>query len=97
MTASGYTGFKIASNRPKCPIYVFSHNRHILAQLNLVWGVRAFYYEEQENTTDETIEEVQNILKKREFIKPGDIVINTGSMPVHYHLRTNMLKISTIK
>lgn len=97
MTASGYTGFKIASNRPNCPIYVFSHNRNILAQLNLVWGVRAFYYSEEDNTTDETIEEVQNELKKRGLINPGDIVINTGSMPVHYHLRTNMLKISTIK
>lgn len=97
MTASGYTGFKIASNRPNCPIYVFSHNRNILAQLNLVWGVRAFYYNEEDNTTDETIEEVQNELKKRGLIYPGDIVINTGSMPVHYHLRTNMLKISTIK
>ena len=97
MTASGYTGFKIASNRPNCPIYVFSHNRNILAQLNLVWGVRAFYYNEEDNTTDETIEEVQNELKKRGLIYPSDIVINTGSMPVHYHLRTNMLKISTIK
>ena len=97
MTASGYTGFKIASNRPNCPIYVFSHNKNILAQLNLVWGVRAFYYNEEDNTTDETIEEVQNELKKRGLINPGDIVINTGSMPVHYHLRTNMLKISTIK
>jgi pyruvate kinase len=97
MTASGYTGFKIASNRPNCPIYVFSYNRNILAQLNLVWGVRAFYYSEEDNTTDETIEEVQNELKKRGLINPGDIVINTGSMPVHYHLRTNMLKISTIK
>lgn len=97
MTASGYTGFKIASNRPNCPIYVFSHNKNILAQLNLVWGVRAFYYNEEDNTTDETIEEVQNELKKRGLINPSDIVINTGSMPVHYHLRTNMLKISTIK
>lgn len=97
MTASGYTGYKIASNRPKCPIYVFSHNHHILSQLNLVWGVRAFYYDEEDTTTDETIADVQNQLKKRNFIKPGDIVINTGSMPVHYHLRTNMLKISNIK
>lgn len=97
MTASGYTGFKIASNRPNCPIYVFSHNHHILSQLNLVWGVRAFYYDNEEATTDETIAEVQNELKKRGLINPGEIVINTGSMPVHYHLRTNMMKISTIK
>lgn len=96
MTASGYTGFKIASNRPNCPIFVFSHNHEILAQLNLVWGVRAFFYDKEHNSTDDTIADVQNMLKDRNYIKPGDIVINTGSMPVHYHLRTNMLKISII-
>jgi pyruvate kinase len=96
MTASGYTGFKVASNRPKCPILVFSHNHDILGQLNLVWGVRAFFYDKENISTDETIANVQDVLKSKNLIKPGDIVINTGSMPVHYHFRTNMLKISTI-
>jgi pyruvate kinase len=96
MTASGYTGFKVASNRPNCPIFVFSHNHEILAQLNLVWGVRAFFYNKEHNSTDETIADVQDVLKSKNLIKPGDIVINTGSMPIHYHFRTNMLKISTI-
>jgi pyruvate kinase len=35
-------------------------------------------------------------LKSKGYIHPGDIVINTGSMPLHYRLRTNMLKISKI-
>lgn len=96
MTASGYTGFKIASNRPNCPIFVFSHNKSILAQLNLVWGVRAFPYSKETSSTDETIADVQDILKEKNLLKAGDIVINTGSMPVHYRLRTNLLKISKI-
>ncbi len=96
MTSSGYTGYKIASNRPNCPIFVFSHSKHILAQLNLVWGVRAFYYDKESSSTDETIADVQDTLKKKGLVKAGDIVINTGSMPVHYRLRTNLLKISEI-
>lgn len=96
MTASGYTGFKIASNRPNCPVFVFSHNHSILAQLNLVWGVRAFFYDKEHVSADNTIADVQDILKSKGYIHPGDIVINTGSMPLHYRLRTNMLKISKI-
>ncbi len=44
MTYSGYTAYKIASQRPESHIYVFTSNRKILTQLNLVWGVRAFFY-----------------------------------------------------
>ena len=43
MSFSGYTAYKIASQRPKAPIFVFTSNKNILTQLNLVWGVRAFY------------------------------------------------------
>lgn len=38
MSFSGYTAYKIASQRPKAPIYVFTSNQQILTQLNLVWG-----------------------------------------------------------
>lgn len=96
MTSSGYTAYRIASNRPNCMIFVFTNNKDILGQLNLVWGVRAFYYEKEKTSTDETIADVQDMLKDKGFIHSSDIVINTGSMPLHYRLRTNMMKISKI-
>ena len=40
MTSSGYTAFKVSSYRPKKEIYMFSDRMHMLATLNLVWGVR---------------------------------------------------------
>jgi pyruvate kinase len=96
MTQSGYTGFMLSSYRPKAPLYVFTKERTLVNQLSLSWGVRAFYYTEEESI-DTIVKDQINILKERGFLKPGDVVINTGSTPVSAHLPTNMLKISTVE
>jgi pyruvate kinase len=96
MTSSGYTAFKVSSYRPKTDIYIFSDRMHMLATLNLVWGVRCFYYD-RFTTTDETIADVTEILKREGRIKPGDVIINTGSMPLHRRHRTNMMKITPVE
>lgn len=95
MTQSGYTAFTLSSYRPKSPLFIFSKERTLINQLSLSWGVRAFYYAEEESL-DDIIEDQINILKERGFLKTGDIVINTGSTPVKLHLPTNTLKITKI-
>ncbi len=96
MTSSGYTAFKVSSYRPDAKIYIFSELVGMLSTLNLVWGVRCFYYDKF-TTTDGTIEDVCKILTKEKHLKPGDIVINTGSMPLKKRYRTNMLKVTVIE
>lgn len=96
MTHSGYTAMLLSRCRPRAHIFAFTSNRQVLNVLNLVWGVRAFYYDGQVST-DATIEDVHQLLKEKELVKPDDIIINTGSMPLHEYGLTNMLKISRIK
>lgn len=96
MTQSGYTAFMLSSYRPKSPLYIFSKEKTLLAQLSLSWGVRAFYYGEEESLDDIIFDQI-NILKERGFLKPGDVVINTGSTPVELHLPTNIVKVSTVE
>lgn len=96
MTSSGYTAFKVSSFRPRAEIFMFSDRMHMLATLNLVWGVRCFYYD-RFTTTDETITDVIEILKGAGKIKPGELVVNTGSMPLHRRHRTNMLKVTVVE
>jgi pyruvate kinase len=96
MTTSGFTAFKISSYRPiHSKIYVFSEQDDILNTLNLVWGVQTFFYDKF-TTTDETIYDVVNILLAAGKVSQGDIVINTGSMPMHKKYRTNMLKLTLV-
>jgi pyruvate kinase len=95
MTQSGYTGFILSSYRPKSPLYIFTKERTLVNQLSLSWGVRAFYYDE-ETSLDDIFSDQINILKERGFVKTGDIVVSTGSTPIHLHLPTNVLKIIKI-
>ncbi|MFO7935051.1 MAG: pyruvate kinase, partial [Bacteroidales bacterium] len=46
LTFSGYTAIRISSHRPRAPIFTFTMNRDLIRHLSLVWGVRAFYFEE---------------------------------------------------
>jgi pyruvate kinase len=94
MTQSGYTAFMLSSYRPKAPLYIFSKEKSLLAQLSLSWGVRAFYYAEEESLDDIIADQI-NILKERGFLQTGDVVVNTGSTPVELHLPTNIVKVST--
>lgn len=96
MTKSGYTGFVLSSYRPKSPLFIFSKEQSLINQLTLSWGVRAFFYSEEESL-DSIITDQIDILKQRGFLKPGDTVINTGSTPVQLHLPTNVLKISKVE
>ncbi len=96
MTQSGYTAFVISSYRPEAPLYIFTKEKTLVNQLSLSWGVRAFFYDEEQSMDDIVSDEIK-ILQERGFLKSGDIVVNTGSLPVHLHLPTNMLKITKVE
>jgi pyruvate kinase len=96
MTTSGYTAFEISSHRPKASTYIFTSNKQLLNALSLVWGVRSFYYDKLEST-DDTISDVNGLLKNEELIKAGDVVINTAAVPIIKQGKTNMLKVSVIE
>lgn len=94
-THSGYTAFQLASFRPRTPIFIFTDNNMLLNMLNLLWGVRAFFYD-RFTSTDDTIRDVNTILLEKGLVKSKDLVINTASMPLHARSRTNTIKVSRI-
>lgn len=95
MSFSGYTAYKLASQRPKAPIFVFTSNKQILTQLNLVWGVKAFYYNKRVST-DHTIADIKYLLRKEGLVNAGDLVINITSIPIEENGKSNMLKLSYV-
>lgn len=96
LTYSGYAAVRASSNRPNCNIFVFTGNRAIINTMNLVWATRSYYYEKNEST-DETIADVREMLKRDGHVKPGDIFISLASMPIQEKSRTNMLKVNVVK
>ncbi|MFY7671104.1 pyruvate kinase [Tenacibaculum sp. MEBiC06402] len=95
LTNSGYTAFQISAWRPKSHVIAFSSERRILGKLNLLWGVRAFYYDRELNT-DDTIKDLNEIIKEKGFVKSGEFVINLSSMPVEEKGMVNTLRVSQI-
>lgn len=95
MTFSGYTGYRLAGWRPRATVFVFTSNKKILTQMNLVWGVRAFYYDKMVST-DQTIADIKFFLKKNEYVKEGQFVIHLASMPIAEQGMTNMIKLSKV-
>lgn len=95
LTSSGYTAFQISAWRPMAHILVFTSNRQILSRLNLLWGVKAFYYDKYVNT-DETVEDVNQIAYEKGFVAKGDYLINLASMPIVEKGMVNTLRVSQI-
>ena len=96
MTFSGYTGYLLSSYRPRADIFIFTENKELLNALSLCWGVRAFYYDKFVGT-DTTVRDVIRILKERELIKPKDVIVNIGSMPLAARGRANMVKVTIVE
>ncbi len=96
LTNSGYTAFQISAWRPSAHILVFTSNKRILTQLNLLWGVKAFYYDRYVST-DETIEDVNVIACKKGFLDVGDMLISLAAMPIKDKGMVNTLRVTEIE
>ena len=95
LTNSGYTAFQISAWRPKAHILVFTSNKIILSQLNLLWGVKAFYYDKFEST-DKTVEQVNAIAQENGWAEAGDMLINLAAMPIKEKGMVNTLRVSQL-
>ncbi|MEK9613957.1 MAG: pyruvate kinase [Flavobacteriaceae bacterium] len=95
LTNSGYTAYQISAWRPQSHILVFTSNRIILNQLNLLWGVKAFYYNNL-NSTDKTVEEINQIALEMGYVEKEDMLVNLTAMPIQSKGMVNTLRVSVI-
>ncbi len=95
LTNTGYTAFQISAGRPKSVILAFTNNKRIMTMLNLLWGVKVFYYE-KENNTDETVVDINIIARDKGYLVKGDFVVNLSSMPIKRKGMVNTLRITQI-
>lgn len=96
LTNSGYTAFQISAWRPAAHILVFTSNHRILSRLNLLWGVKAFFYDKFVST-DETVGDVNKIAFDKGFVVKGDYLVNLAAMPISEKGMVNTLRVSQVK
>ncbi len=95
LTHSGYTGWQISSWRPNCLVLVFTSNKRILSQLNLLWGVKCIFYNKFQST-DKTVEDVNALALKNRYVRKGDLIVNLASMPIKDKGQVNTLRITKL-
>ncbi len=95
LTNSGYTAFQISAWRPLSHILVFTSNKRILTQLNLLWGVKAMFYDKFVST-DETVEDIRQLAQDKGFVEKGDMLINLVAMPLLDKGMVNTLRVSQV-
>lgn len=96
LTNSGYTAFQISAWRPSAHILVFTSNTRILTQLNLLWGVKSFYYDKFVST-DDTVTDINQMARDKGFVEKGDFLINLAAMPVTDKGMVNTLRVSEME
>jgi pyruvate kinase len=96
LTNSGYTAFQISAWRPDAHILVYTSNRRILSRLNLLWGVKSFYYDKFVST-DETVDDVNRMAHQNGFVEKGDYLVNLAAMPIADKGMVNTLRVSQVK
>ncbi len=95
LTQTGWTALELAKHRPQAPIFVFTANKNLLSNINLIWNVRGFYYDRMEST-DLTFADIERFLIDHHHLQSGDVFISMASMPIHSRQRTNMLKVNQV-
>lgn len=95
-THSGYSAFRISSQRPYAGIFIFTENAYLANSLNLVWGVKAYHIKNILPSTSKTFKAITEILTDKKLVEKGDLLVNVASTPVYVSGKTNMLKLSYV-
>lgn len=93
LTASGATARAIARHRPSVPVYAFTDEQRVVAQLGILWGTKAFAIPFQRDT-DEGVGTVHRVLADQGLTRPDDLIVIIAGMPLPAKGRTNMVHVS---
>lgn len=89
------TAFRLSSNRPVAPIYMFTTDKQLMRQLSIAWGVRAFFIDPNRDVGD-ALDYSVKVLKKKQLIKNGDLVVHVSSIPLYDIQGMNTIRLSYV-
>ncbi len=92
----GNTARTISGYRPKADVYTFTKYKYLRSILSLLWGVKAFYFNQFGNI-NKAIDYSIDTLKSKGLLEKGDIVIHVASTPFEITHKTNMIKVSRVE
>ncbi|MEU3194993.1 pyruvate kinase [Streptomyces sp. NPDC006992] len=91
-TQSGDTVRRLSRYRSPIPVLAFTPDPATRAQLNLTWGVEAFLGP-MVSSTDEMVDQVDEMLLKLGHCEQGDLVVITAGSPPGVPGSTNLVRV----
>lgn len=95
-TFSGSTAQHISKYHPPTPIIALTPNRSTCRALSLSWGVTPLLVKNISNT-DEMISYTEQILREKEMVKKGDVIVIVAGVPLGVQGSTNLIKMQKIE
>lgn len=90
-TASGFTTFSMAKERPDLPILAITPSLAVARRLGIVWGVRSIVDEEVFQSFDSIEDIAIRYVNAMGYGKPGSYIISTAGFPLGRRGMTNLL------
>nr|CAD1828234.1 unnamed protein product [Ananas comosus var. bracteatus] len=81
-TKHGHMASLLSSNRPNPPIFAFTDNANARKSMNLYWGVIPIQLPLLDDM-EENIKQTFNLMKSRNTVKPGDLVLVVSDSDLH--------------
>jgi len=93
----GFTARTIARYRPQPPILVFTNDIGVARRIQLVWGARPIYMEEEVAHHDEVVSVVDQILLSTGQAEVDDTIIILMGDPIGERPLTNLMRIHRVR
>lgn len=90
-TASGYTTFSMAKERPDLPILAITPSLAVARRMGIVWGVKSFVNEEVFHSFEKIEDNATRYVKECGYGKPDAHIIVTAGYPFGRAGLTNLL------
>ena len=95
LSTSGRTATLVSGFRPKARVISMTKVEGTLSVLELPWGIQTFAIESYQST-DEAIENVEELLVKYGLVSKGDKIVLTLGVPVLSGTKTNSIIVHTV-
>jgi pyruvate kinase len=94
-TATGWTGLRVARQRPRQPVLVLTPVKETARRLNLVWGLHCVQTADPANTT-QMVKGAEAVARAEGYAVNGDRAIVCAGVPFKRPGTTNMLRIFNV-
>ncbi len=97
LSQGGFTARMLARRRPSTAVFAITRDRATCQRLQLVWGVRALYFEEEVVHHAEVVELIDRHMLGAGLAKPGDVIVILMGDPIRERPPTNLMRIHRVR